>query len=208
VDETADALDSVVRAGKVRYIGFSNWPAWLAAKTAGLQRENGWARFKAAELYYSLVGRDIEHELVPFVQDAGIGVLVWSPLAGGFLTGKYTRDNPKGDGGRLTGFDVIPYDKEKGYQVVDRLRVIAAEHEATPAQVAIAWVLTKSFVSSVLLGANTVAQFEDNLRAAAVRLGPEAIAMLDEFTNPTPIYPNYFNARVVDEPLRQALLRK
>jgi len=208
VDETADALDSVVRAGKVRYIGFSNWPAWLAAKTVGLQRENRWARFKAAELYYSLVGRDLEHELVPFVQDAGIGVLVWSPLAGGFLTGKYTRENPKGDGGRLTGFDVIPYDKEKGYQVVDRLQVIAAEHDATPAQVAIAWVLTKSFVSSVLLGANTLAQFEDNLRAAAVRLRPEEIAMLDEFTSPTPIYPNYFNARVVDEPLRQALLRK
>ena len=94
------------------YVGFSNWPAWAAAKTLGLQREHGWARFKAAELYYLLVGRDLEHELVPFVQDAGIGVLVWSPLAGGFLSGKYTRENPKSDGGRLTGFDMLPYDKE------------------------------------------------------------------------------------------------
>src|SRR5436190_993557 len=116
VEETAEALDALVKAGKVRYIGFSNWPAWLAAKTIGIQIQRGLARFKAAELYYSLVGRDLEHELVPFVQDAGIGVLVWSPLAGGFLTGKYTRENPKGDGGRLNSFDMLPYDKEKGQQ--------------------------------------------------------------------------------------------
>jgi aryl-alcohol dehydrogenase-like predicted oxidoreductase len=132
VEETAEAFDSLVKSGKVRYVGFSNWPAWLAAKTVGIQRENGWARFKAAELYYSLVGRDVEHELAPFVQDAGIGVLVWSPLAGGFLTGKYTRENPRGDGGRLNAFDMLPYDKEKGHQVVDRLRAISATYDATP----------------------------------------------------------------------------
>jgi aryl-alcohol dehydrogenase-like predicted oxidoreductase len=208
VEETADALDSLVRSGKVRYIGFSNWPAWVAAKTIGIQRQNGWARFKAAELYYSLVGRDIEHELAPFAQDAGIGIFVWSPLAGGFLTGKYTRENPKGDGGRLTAFDMLPYDKEKGYQLVDRLRALAVEHGATPAQIAIAWVLSKSFVSSVLLGANTLAQFEDNVRAANVRLRPDDITALDEFTTPAPIYPNYFNARVVDEPVRQAMAQR
>lgn len=205
VEETAEALDSLVKAGKVRYIGFSNWPAWLAAKTAGLQRQEGWARFKAAELYYSLVGRDLEHELVPFVQDAGIGVLVWSPLAGGFLSGKYTKDNPKGDGGRLTSFDMLPYDKDKGYQVVDRLRAIGTEHKATPAQVALAWVLSKPFVSSVLLGANKLSQLDDNLGAAALRLTKQELATLDEITAPAPIYPGFFNARVVDEPLRQAL---
>src|SRR5215475_5574786 len=198
VEETAEALDSLVKSGKVRYIGFSNWPAWLAAKTVGLQREHGWARFMSAELYYSLVGRDLEHELVPFVQDAGIGVFVWSPLAGGFLSGKYTRENPQGDGGRLNSFDVLPYDKEKGHQVVERLNTIAADHRATPAQVAIAWVLTKPFVSSVLLGANKMAQLEDNLGAASIELRPEEVASLDEFTTPTPTYPNYFNARVVD----------
>src|SRR5215468_6944554 len=132
VEETAEALDSVVRSGKVRYVGFSNWPAWLAAKTVGIQRQQGFARFKAAELYYSLVGRDLEHELGPFVQDAGIGVLVWSPLAGGFLSGKYTRENPKGDGGRLNSFDMLPYDKDKGYQIVDRLRAIGSASNATP----------------------------------------------------------------------------
>jgi len=207
VDETAEALGVLVKSGKVRYAGFSNWPAWAAAKAVGLQREYGWARFKAAELYYSLVGRDLEHELVPFVQDAGIGVLVWSPLAGGFLSGKYTRENPKGDGGRLTGFDMLPHDKEKGYQIVDRLRGIGAEHGATPAQVAIAWVLSKPFVSSVLLGANKLEQLADNLRAADLRLRPEELAGLDEFTAPPPTYPNYFSARVADEPVRKALSR-
>jgi aryl-alcohol dehydrogenase-like predicted oxidoreductase len=205
VEETAEALDTVVKSGKVRYIGFSNWQAWLAAKTIGLQNERRWARFKAAELYYSLVGRDLEHELAPFAQDAGIGVLVWSPLAGGFLTGKYTRENPKGDGGRLTAFDILPYDKEKGHQVVDRLRAIAAAHGASPAQVAIAWVLSKPFVSSVLLGANKFSQLEDNLGAAKLQLRAEDLAGLDELTQPVPVYPNYFNARVIDEPVRNAL---
>ena len=207
VEETAGALDSVVKSGKVRYIGFSNWSAWLAAKTVGLQQQNRWARFKAAELYYSLVGRDVEHELEPFVKDAGIGVIVWSPLAGGFLTGKYTRDNPKGDGGRLTSFDMLPHDKNKGYELVDRLRAIGERHRATPAQVAIAWVLSKPFVSSVLLGANTSKQLDDNLGAARLELRKEELASLDEFTAPTPMYPNYFNVRVADEPVTKALSR-
>ena len=207
VEETAAALDTLVESGKVRYIGFSNWNAWIAAKTLGLQREEGWARFKAAELYYSLVGRDLEHELAPFVQDAGIGVFVWSPLAGGFLSGKYTRENPKGDGGRLNAFDMLPYDKEKGYQIVDRLRSIAMAHNATPAQVALAWVLSKPFVSSVLLGANKFSQLEDNLGAADLRIAGEDLLSLDEMSAPVPVYPNYFSQRVVDEPLRQALSR-
>jgi len=206
VEETVDALDSLVRSGKVRYVGFSNWNAWIAAKGLGLQRQHGWAQFKASELYYSLVGRDLEHELVPFVQDAGIGVFVWSPLAGGFLTGKYTRENPKGDGGRLTGFDMLPYDKEKGYQVVDRLKSIGKEHHATPAQVALAWVLSKPFVSSVLLGANKLSQLEDNLGAADLQIRNEDLAALDQMTNPAPVYPNFFSARVVDEPVQKALV--
>jgi aryl-alcohol dehydrogenase-like predicted oxidoreductase len=208
VEETADALDILVRAGKVRYVGFSNWPAWLAAKAVGIQQQRGFTRFNAAEVYYSLVGRDLEHELVPFLQDAGIGAFIWSPLAGGFLSGKYSRENPKGDGGRLNSFDMLPYDREKGYQVVDLLRAIAKEHNATPAQVALAWVLSKPFVSSILLGANKLTQLEDNLGVVNLELRPEELAKLDDLTNPAPIYPNYFNARVADEPLRQALAAK
>jgi aryl-alcohol dehydrogenase-like predicted oxidoreductase len=207
VEETVEALDSLVRSGKVRYVGFSNWNAWIAAKALGLQRGHGWAQFKASELYYSLVGRDLEHELAPFVQDTGIGVFVWSPLAGGFLTGKYTRENPKGDGGRLNAFDMLPYDKEKGYQVVDRLKAIGKEHDATPAQVALAWVLSKPFVSSVLVGANKLAQLEDNLGAADLQVRKEDLAGLDEMTRPVPVYPNFFNERVVDEPLQKAFKR-
>ena len=208
VEETADALDILVRAGKVRYIGFSNWPAWLAAKTVGIQEQRGFTRFNAAELYYSLVGRDLEHELVPFLQDAGIGAFIWSPLAGGFLSGKYSRENPRGDGGRLNSFDFLPYDKEKGYQVVDLLRAIAKEHNASPAQVALGWVLSKPFVSSILLGANKLAQLEDNLGVVNLELRPDELAKLDELTNPIPIYPNYFNERVLDETVRQALAAK
>src|SRR5690242_10982004 len=169
VEETLDALNDLVRQGKVRYVGFSNWPAWRAAEAVGLQRQNGWARFRAAELYYSLVGRDVEHELAPFTQSAGIGIMVWSPLAGGFLTGKYTRDNPQGDGGRLTGFDFLPYDREHGHKVVDQLRVIANAHQASPAQVALAWLLAKPHVATLLIGANKMAQLEDNLAAADLK---------------------------------------
>src|SRR5579862_3048859 len=154
IEETLDALDALVRQGKVRYIGFSNWPAWMAAKAVGLQNQHGWARFRAAEMYYSLVGRDVEHDIVPFVEDAGIGILVWSPLAGGFLTGKYTKDNPQGDGGRLTGFDMLPYDREKAHKLVDRMREIAKAHNASVAQIALAWLLGKPGVTSILVGAN------------------------------------------------------
>jgi aryl-alcohol dehydrogenase-like predicted oxidoreductase len=205
VEETVEALDTLVKQGKVRYVGFSNWPAWFAATAVGIQNKNGLARFRAAEMYYSLVGRDLEHEVVPFVEHAGIGVLVWSPLAGGFLTGKYTRENPHGDGGRLTGFDMLPYDREKGHQVVDKLRAIAGTYDATPAQVALAWLLSKRAVCSVLVGASKMSQLEDNLGAADLRLREQHLRELDEITAPTSIYPNWFSARVVDAPVKDAL---
>ena len=208
VEETVDALDALVRQGKVRYVGFSNWPAWMAAKAVGIQEKNSLARFRAAELYYSLVGRDFEHELGPFVEDAGIGVLVWSPLAGGFLSGKYTRENPQGDGGRLTGVDFLPYDKAKGHDVVDLLRAIAKEHSASPAQVALAWLLTKKAVSSVLIGANKMTQLEDNLAAGDLQLTPEELTKLNDVSSPGLIYPNWFTARVQDPLVTPALLQR
>ncbi len=205
VEETLDALNDLVRQGKVRYVGFSNWPAWRAAEAVGLQRQNGWARFRAAELYYSLVGRDVEHELAPFTQSAGIGVMVWSPLAGGFLTGKYSRENPAGDGGRLTGFDLLPYDRELGHKVVDQLRAISKARQASPAQVALAWLLAKPHVATILIGANKMAQLEDNLGAADLQLTSEELANLDQLTAPAAIYPNWFNALTVDTVVTKAL---
>lgn len=205
VEETLEALNDLVRQGKVRYIGFSNWPAWKAALALGLQRQNGWAQFKAAEVYYSLVGRDVEHEIVPLSMEAGIGLLIWSPLAGGFLTGKYTRENPQGDGGRLTGFDILPFDRERGYTLIDAMRQIADAHKASPAQVAIAWLLTRPAVSSVLIGASKTSQLEDNLGAAKLTLAAEELRTLDELTRPAPIYPNWFNERIFDAQAKAAL---
>ena len=206
IEETLEAFDQLVCQGKVRYTGFSNWPAWLAAKAVGLQRQHSWPVFRAAELYYSLVGRDVEHELAPFVENAGIGVLVWSPLAGGFLTGKYTREKPAGDGGgRLAGFDILPFDRERGYDIVDRLRAIAANRGSSPAQVALAWILSKPFVTSVLLGASKLSQLEDNLRSDNVALTPEELRELDDISAPAPVYPNWFNRNIKDEPVAAAL---
>lgn len=205
LEETLEALQALVASGKVRYAGFSNWPAWMAAKAIGLQRANGWPPFRAAEMYYSLVGRDLEHEVVPFAVDAGVGIMVWSPLAGGFLSGKYTRQDPGGGGGRLTGFDFLPFDRERGYDLVERMREIGAGHGASPAQVALAWLLAKPFVSSVLVGASRVAQLDDNLRAADLSLSAEEVAELDAMTAPPPQYPGWFIERVVDGPVRDAL---
>jgi aryl-alcohol dehydrogenase-like predicted oxidoreductase len=205
VEETLSALNDLVRAGKVRYAGFSNWPAWLAAKALGVQRMNGWAEFQAAEMYYSLVGRDIEHEVVPLALDAGVGIMVWSPLAGGFLSGKYSRENPQGDGGRLTGFDILPFDRDRGYALIDVLKEIAANHKASPSQIAIAWLLTRPAVVSVLVGANKLGQLEDNLAAASLTLSPDESGRLDETTKPAAIYPNWFNTNIFDQQAKNAL---
>ncbi len=205
VEETLSALNDLARAGKVRYAGFSNWPAWLAAKALGVQRMNGWAEFQAAEMYYSLVGRDIEHEVVPLALDAGIGIMVWSPLAGGFLSGKYSRENPQGDGGRLTGFDILPFDRDRGYALIDVLKEIAANHKASASQVAIAWLLTRPAVASVLVGANKLGQLEDNLAAASLTLRPDESSRLDEMTKPAAIYPNWFNTNIFDQQAKNAL---
>ena len=205
VEETVAALETLVQQGKVRYVGFSNWPAWMAAKAVGIQKSSGASQFRAAELYYSLVGREFEHDLEPFVHDAGIGVFVWSPLAGGFLTGKYTRDNPQGDGGRLTSFDMLPYDRDKGHDAVDVLRLIAKAHNASCAQVALAWLLTKRSIASVLVGANKMTQLEDNLAAADLKLADDEVQRLNEITAAPLPYPHWFTDRVQDPPEMAAL---
>jgi aryl-alcohol dehydrogenase-like predicted oxidoreductase len=204
--ETIEALEDLVRQGKVRYIGFSNWPAWLAAKAVGIQHAKGWTQFRAAEMYYSLVGRDLEHEVLPFCLDAGIGVMVWSPLAGGFLSGKYTREKPKGESAdRLSGLDFLPYDRERGYAIVDLVRTIAAKYDASPAQVALAWLLARPGVSSILIGASKLEQLEDNLGASDVRLTTDDLSTLDEASKPRLPYPQWFTPMVADRRAHEAL---
>jgi aryl-alcohol dehydrogenase-like predicted oxidoreductase len=158
-------------------------------------------------MFYSLVGRDIEHDVVPFCLDAGIGVMAWSPLAGGFLSGKYTRAQPKGTSGdRLGGFDFLPYDRERAHALVDLLKAFAAKRGgATPAQLAIAWVLSRSAVATVLVGASRADQLDDNLRATDIALDSDELAELDAMTKPEPPYPHWFNQRVADGKSHEAL---
>jgi len=204
-EETARALDHLVHRGLVRYVGFSNLSAWQAAKFVGIQKQHNYSPFVAAQMYYSLVGRDLEYEIVPFCQDAGIGLVVWSPLAGGFLTGRYTRQDPAGGKGRLATFDLLPHDKEKGYTLIDRMKEIAARHKASVAQVALAWLLTKSHVATVLIGASKTSQLDDNLGAGNLQLAAEDVAELDTLTAPAPIYPNWFHKITLDSTASEAL---
>jgi aryl-alcohol dehydrogenase-like predicted oxidoreductase len=207
LEETLAALDEVVRTGKARYLGFSNWSAWRVAAAMELQKANGWAPFTHGQMTYSLLARDVEHDIIPMMERYGLGLTVWSPLTGGFLSGKYTRENLSDKDNRFSGFDIMPFDKEFGFRVVDKLRDIAGAHKASVAQTAIAWLLAKKIVSSVIVGASKQQQLDDNLAAANVRLSPEEIKALDEFTKPTPIYPHWFSAMVLDKPVEDALLR-
>jgi aryl-alcohol dehydrogenase-like predicted oxidoreductase len=207
-EESARALENLITRGLVRYVGFSNFTAWQAAKFIGIQKQRNYSPFIAAQMYYSLVGRDLEHEVVPFCQDAGVGIVVWSPLASGFLSGRYTRQDPTGGKGRLTGFDILPIDKEKGYDLIDRIREIANGHRATVAQIALAWLLAKPYVSTILVGASKLAQLDDNLGAANVHLSLDEVSKLDELTGPAPVYPNWFQSFAIDAAVREALNAK
>jgi aryl-alcohol dehydrogenase-like predicted oxidoreductase len=207
LEETLAALDAVVRAGKVRYLGFSNWSAWKAAAALEIQRANGLAPFTHGQMHYALLGRDVERDVIPMMQRYGLGHTVWSPLSGGFLSGKYTSESLSAAGNRISGFDFFPFDKEQGFALVERMRAIAAKHEASIAQVAIAWLLAKPAVTSVLLGATKRAQLDDNLGAASLRLEAADMEALDQATVPPPVYPNWFSERLVDEPAQKALRR-
>jgi aryl-alcohol dehydrogenase-like predicted oxidoreductase len=204
-EESARALDNLVSRGLVRYAGFSNFTAWQAAKFLGMQNARGYAPFIAAQMYYSLVGRDLEHEVVPFCQDAGIGIVVWSPLASGFLSGRYTRQDPTGGKGRLTEFDILHIDKGKGYDLIEKLRDIASRHKATIAQIALTWLLAKPHVSTILLGASKLPQLDDNLGAANISLSSQEMSELDTLTASVPLYPNWFQTFATDAVVHDAL---
>ena len=205
LEETLEALDALVRQGKVRYLGFSNWSAWKAATAVQLQKANGWAEFTSGQMHYSLINRDVEHEVLPFMRHAGVGLIVWSPLAGGFLTGKYTRENIKGGDNRHSAFDIVPFDREAGFSLVERMRPIAARHGANVADVAMGWLLAKTGVSSIIIGAANVRQLQANLAAARLRLEAEDIEELDCATTQKQLYPHNYNARVLDQVQQQAL---
>ena len=188
IEDTLRTLDDLVHAGKVRYIGCSNLAAWQLMKALAVSREQGLERFKCAQSYYSLAGRDLEREMIPLLKDQGLGLLVWSPLAGGFLSGKFTRDTGD-DAARRAKFDFPPVDKEKGFDVLDVAKAIADRHGVSVAQVAIAWILANRAVTSVIIGARKPAQLDDNLKAIDVRLSAEDMKALDEVSKLTTEYP-------------------
>ena len=205
LEETARALEDLVRRGLVRYLGFCNLPAWRAALLLGVQRARGFTPFVSAQLHYSLMNRDIEYELVPLAQHAGLAVLPWSPLSGGFLSGKYTRDNAGQDADRRAQFQFPPIDLDLGYAVVDRLRAIARAHDATVAQAALAWLLARPFVTSVMVGATRLTQLEENLAAIDIALTPAETDELDKLTAPPAQYPHWMAHYFADPVTRDAL---
>src|SRR5882672_6433206 len=195
VEETLRALDDLVRQGKVRYLGCSNWSARHLMKALYLSRAHDWAAFVSLQAYYSLVGRDLEHELLPLCREEDLGVLPWSPLSGGFLSGKYTRENPNPEGARRTGFQFPPIDEARGFDAVEALAKIAKEKSATVAQVALAWLLAQPGITAIIIGANKLSQLEDNLKAAELELTAAEIEVLSATTAPAPQYPEWMIER-------------
>jgi aryl-alcohol dehydrogenase-like predicted oxidoreductase len=196
VEETLRALDDLVRQGKVRYLGCSNWSARHLSKALVLAQQKDWAGFVSLQAYYSLVGRDLEHELLPLCREEGVGVLPWSPLSGGFLSGKYRRDNPNPAGARRTNFQFPAIDEARGFDAVEALDEIAKHKGATVAQVALAWLLARPGVTSIIIGANKMTQLEDNLKAAGIELSAAEIDQLSATTAPRTMYPQWMIERL------------
>jgi len=191
IEETVRALDDLVRQGKVRYVGCSNWAARHLMKALDLAEVHDWAKFVSLQAYYSLVGRDLEYELLPLCREEGLSVLPWSPLSGGFLSGKYRRNDPTPEGARRSGFSFPPIDEARGFDAIDALEKIAKEKDVSVAQVALAWLLAQPGVTSVIIGANKMSQLEDNLKAAELNLTAAEIESLSATTEPKPLYPHW-----------------
>jgi aryl-alcohol dehydrogenase-like predicted oxidoreductase len=204
LDESLEAFDRLVQDGKVRYLGFSNWASWRAATAVQMQKERGWSKFVSGQLHYSLLNREVEHDLAPFLDCGGLSMLVWSPLGGGFLSGKYTRESIAKEG-RHAAFDIVPFDRDKGFALVEAMRPMAERAGCTIAQLALAWLLSKRVVASVLVGSAKLSQLGDNLGAAGLRLDAEILQELDALTAPNAIYPHWFNARLADAKVRDGL---
>ena len=193
--ETLRALDDCVSRGLVRTIGCSNLAAWQIMKALAISDKRGYARFETVQAYYSIAGRELEREILPLVEDQGLGVMVWSPLAGGFLSGKFTREKRGDNGARRSAFDFPPLDKGRAYDIIDAMAPIARAHDASVARVALAWLLQRKGVMSVIIGAKTIEQLSDNLAAAEMTLTSDEVATLDTVSALRPEYPGWMLAR-------------
>ncbi|MBD2757541.1 aldo/keto reductase [Spirosoma validum] len=195
LEETMRGLEDVVRSGKVRYIGCSNLAAWQIMKANGIAEKNGWTKFISTQNYYSIAGRDLENEIVPMVQDQQMAILPWSPLAGGFLSGKYTRDNKPADDSRRMNFDFPPVNQERAYDIIEAMQPIADAHSVSVARIALAWVLAKPGITSVIIGAKNTEQLLDNISAADLSLTTDQLKKLDEVSATAKPYPQWMIER-------------
>ena len=191
IEETVIALDNLVQQGHVRYVGVSNWAAWQIMKALGIAERRGLARFESLQAYYTIAGRDLERELGPMLQHENMGLMVWSPLAGGLLSGKYSRDKDGESGSRRTAFDFPPVDKERAYDCIDVMQGIAQKHNVSVARIALAWLLHQPVATSVIIGAKRVDQLDDNIAATEVQLSDTELAQLDEVSALPEEYPGW-----------------
>jgi len=201
LEETLRALDDCVTRGLVRTIGCSNLAAWQIMKALAISERRGFARFETVQAYYSIAGRELEREILPLVEDQGLGVMVWSPLAGGFLSGKFSRNRRGDNESRRTAFDFPPVDKERAYDVIDAMEPIATAHQASVARVALAWLLQRKGIMSVIIGAKTIQQLDDNLASADLALSADEIAALDQVSALRPEYPGWMLERQAENRL-------
>jgi len=193
-EESLSALNDLVKSGKIRYIGLCNMAAWQIMKAIGISRRHNWSEFVSVQAYYSIAGRDIEREIFPLVHDQKLGLMIWSPLAGGFLSGKFKRDQALPPGSRRSSFDFPPLNKDKAFNCLDAMEPIAQSHGASVAQVALAWILSKQQVSSIIIGARRIEQLKDNLAATKLILSEAELKTLDEASTLPQEYPGWMLA--------------
>lgn len=195
IEETIDTLDRLVRSGKVRYIGCSNLTAWHIMKANSFAQYNRRSKFVSLQAYYTIAGRDLERELAPMLKDQQMGLMVWSPLAGGLLSGKYTRKMEAAEGSRRINFDFPPVNKDRAFDIIDVLEPMAKEKNVSVAQLALAWLLHQPIVSSIIIGAKNTAQLQDNINSINVTFTPEELKKLDEVSKLPAEYPHWMLER-------------
>jgi len=195
IEETLRALDQLVRQGEVRYVGVSNWAAWQIMKAIGIAERTGLTRPESLQAYYTVAGRDLERELVPMLRSEDIGLMVWSPLAGGLLSGKFDRGQQGAAGDRRTSFDFPPVNRERAYACIDVMRSMAQTRGVSVAQIALAWLLHQPQVTTVIIGAKRTEQFADNIAAVKVRLSADELGVLDEASRLPAEYPGWMLER-------------
>jgi aryl-alcohol dehydrogenase-like predicted oxidoreductase len=208
LEETLRTLDDLVRSGKVRYIGLSNYLAWQAADALGLAEREHLTKYVTAQMHYSLVGRELENEFVSFAEYHRLGILVWSPLAGGFLSGKYDRQHSPPPNTRFAEAGrFVPFDLERGYRIIETVKAVAERHAATPAQISLAWLLSRPFVSSVIIAARTTERLAENIRAVDIELAPRDLEELDRVSDPGDPYPKWMVLQLdeAEDPRRRVL---